>query len=309
MSKTPMARQSIAAYVPPFHNVRLVECRDFIALTPVPALREFFGYGKMKARDFTFEGKDGKAELFWDDCTENEECWVVVQWVRFEDGQVVEGNTCHIRSPPGTEKDAQEAMRKMIHFQSLSRKQLEDLTRCFRATKDDYAYIDSRWPNYQSPPTGPNSIDALDLYQARLKALAGLAPATVKLIQKVDACQDPKERRVLEREAVDAYFAEVARYWPKAAVLAWQRTNPIETEWMRELVRVSDGPKREVDPVNYELALNWLRKKLNLLSASELSRHVEKATGQAVKPGTLKKRRERLGLTTKHPAGRRPKSE
>ena len=38
-------------YFPPFKNVRLVEAKDFIELVPVATYREFFGYGKMKARD------------------------------------------------------------------------------------------------------------------------------------------------------------------------------------------------------------------------------------------------------------------
>jgi hypothetical protein len=300
-----MSQETGKIYIPPFANVRLIECRDFIALTPVPAYREFFAYGKIKASEVTVE-EDGKAQPFWDNCTEDEEAWAVVQWIRFEDGHQEAGDISYLRSP-ATEEDARRAMQGMSEFKSLTKEELVGLGECIQTSEDDEAYIESRYPNYQSPPSDPKDIEAHDLYQARLKVLAGLHPKTVQAIQQADATRDPEERRKLEREAVQAYYAELAHDWTEEEVLAWQRSNPIGTEWMREFVRVLGEPAREIDPVNYELAFNWLRRKYNLLTAEELSAAVLVATSQSVKPGTIKKRRERLGLTTKRPPGPPPK--
>lgn len=56
------------------------------------------------------------------------------------------------------------------------------------------------------------------------------------------------------------------------------------------------------------VAFNWLRQKYNLLTAEELSDAMLVMVGQRLTPETLKKRRERLGLTTKRPPGPPPKS-
>lgn len=294
-------------YVPPFANVRLIECRDYIALTPVPSYREFFAYGKKKARDVRVDPDDPNSELFWDDCTEDEEVWAVVQWIRFEDGHEEQGSISHLRH--ATEEDAKAAMNRMTDFYSMSKEDLLALSKCFKATDDDLAYIESRFPNYQSPPSNPGALDEADLYQARLKVLAGLHPKTVGLIKQADETKDPRQRQKLEREAVSAYYAELAHHWTEDEVLAWQKSNPIGTEWMCEFARVFQEPEKEIEPINYELAFNWLRKKYNLLTAEELSDAILVRTGQRLMPGTLKKRRERLGLTTERGPGPRPNSE
>ena len=69
-----------------------------------------------------------------------------------------------------------------------------------------------------------------DVYEARLKVLAGLHPKPVELIKQADVAKDSVERRQLERGAVAAYFAELAHYWSEDEVLAWQRNNPVETK-------------------------------------------------------------------------------
>lgn len=293
-----------AIYIPPFANVRLIECRDYIALTPVPSFREFFAYGKMKARDVRVDPDDPKSEQFWDDCTEDEEVWAVVQWIRFEDGHQEQGSISYLRR--ATEDEAKAAMKRMSDFYSLSKEHLLGLSQCFEATDDDLAYIEYRYPNYQSPPTNPGSIDEADLYSARLKVLAGLHPKTVGLIKQADETKDPQLRQKLEREAVTAYFAELAHHWSEDEVLAWQRGNPVGTEWMCEFADVFREPEKQIEPINYELAFNWLRKKYNLLTAEELSDAILVRTGQRLMPGTLKKRRDRLGLTTKRPPGPKP---
>jgi hypothetical protein len=55
-----MSQSSGTIYIPPYSGVRLVECRDHIQLAPVPAVRVFYGYGKIKASEATCESEDGK---------------------------------------------------------------------------------------------------------------------------------------------------------------------------------------------------------------------------------------------------------
>jgi hypothetical protein len=90
---------------------------------------------------------------------------------------------------------------------------------------------------------------------------------------------------------------------------AWQRSNPIGTEWITEFTKTLHRPKRKLNPVDHSLALHWLRKGYNLLTEKELSRAVYKVTGKRLTPAAIKKRRERLGLTTKRPTGPRQRTE
>jgi hypothetical protein len=279
-----------------------------MALVPVCAYREFFGFGKIKARDVSLEGEKGLLAMMLSNCSKDEEVWAVMSWKRFEDGHEEEG-LMNLLFAGATEKDARKAMARMIRFHRMSKDELVELSECFEAKKEDLAYIENRFPDFQAPVAGPGAMEANDLYQARLKVLAGLQPKTVNLIRQADAADEPERRRKLEREAVDAYFAELAPDWTEDQVLAWQRNNPVGTEWMCEFARVIQEPERRVDPVNYELAFNWLRRKYNLLTAEELSDMILIATGQRLMPGTLKKRRERMGLMTDRDPGPRPKSE
>jgi hypothetical protein len=68
-------------------------------------------------------------------------------------------------------------------------------------------------------------------------------------------------------------------------------------------------PRRTIDRINHELALNWLRRNYNLLTAEELSVSIFKRIRRWLTPGALKIRRVRLGLTSKRPPGPRPKSD
>jgi hypothetical protein len=297
-------------YFPPFRSVRMIERRDFMELVPVCAYRQFFGYGTIKASEAE-KNAMGLSKVFFQTCAPDDDVWVAMEWVRFEDGHEETGRACYML-PPVTEEKALETMNQMIEFHGWTKKRLQGLAGCLAggdAKADAEAYIESRHPNFQSPPTGPNSTAALDVYQARLKVLAGLQPKTVELLRRVDAGKDPAERGKLEREAVQAYFAELAGEWTEDEVLAWQRNNPVGTAWMCELARVMAEPEREIDPVSRELAFNWLRRKYNLLTAAELSDAILVATGQRVGSGTLKKRRERLGLTTDRSPGPRPSPE
>jgi hypothetical protein len=296
-----MSQLSGKIYIPPFSGVRLVECRDHIQLAPVPAVRVFYGYGKIKASEATCESEDGKTEPTFDFLDPNEEMWAVVQWFRYEDGHEEKGDFRYLRSP-ATEEDARKRMREMESSDNMTRQEMLDLTQCYQATKDDFQYIDDKKPNYQSPPD-PNSTDEYDVYHARLKVLAGLQPKTVELIKIANATKDPAKREIVEREAVQSYFAELAHYWTEAEVLAWQRSNPVGTGWMCEFGSVMHQPRKTIDQINHELALNWLRRNYNLMTAEALSLSIFKRILKWLSADAIKKRRERLGLTTKRKPG------
>jgi transposase len=95
----------------------------------------------------------------------------------------------------------------------------------------------------------------------------------------------------------------LAHYFTEDEILAWLRSNPVGTGWMCEFGEVMRKPRRTISPVNHELALNWLREKYNLLTEKELSASIFKRILIWLTPSAIKKRRERLGLTTKRKPG------
>ena len=111
---------------------------------------------------------------------------------------------------------------------------------------------------------------------------------------------------------MQSFFAELAHYWKEAEVLAWQKSNPVGTGWMCEFGEVMSEPRRQLDPINHDLALNWLRENYNRMTAKELSDSIFRRVWRWLAPGFkltadfIKKRRERLGLTTKRPPGPPP---
>lgn len=291
--------------IPPFAGVTLVEYRDRIELTPVYWVREFVGLGRFKANEVGPQPGENLYPLFNMVMGDNE-IWVVARWLRYEDG-TEEAINLNYLDPGATEAEARASYESMVRFQNLSKQELQDLMACFKASDDDLAYIEERFPDAKHGPPDSKNIEEYDLYQARLKVMAGMQPKTVELMTRAEMADDSKQRAALERAAVQAYFAEMAHEWTEDQVLAWQRSNPVGTEWMCEFAQVFREPAREIDSINYELALNWLRKKYSLLTAEELSDVIYVRTGQRLMPGTLKKRRERLGLTTKRPPGPPPK--
>lgn len=305
-----MPEASGKLYFPPYSSIRLVEYRDHIQLVPFASSRVIYGYGKVKATEATFENRNGGFEKFWDDSGLDEEVWVVFQRFRYEDGTEIPGDNVFMRGRR-TETDALKRVEEIKGRYSMTREQALDMTRLImcsdkerREMEDD---IERDYPNYQFQPD-PNVTDDYDVYQARLKVLAGLQPTTVELIKIADGIDDPQKRQKIEREAVQAYFAELAHYFTEDEIEAWQRTNPLQTGWWCHFAEMFHRPRRWVDPVNHELVFNWLRKKYNLLTAEELSDEIFKKTLIRLAPEALKKRRERLGLTTKRPSGPPPKS-
>lgn len=293
-------------YIPPFAGVRLIEYRDRLQLVPIPDFKEVYGYGKIKASQATLDIDDPNSEPVWDDLGPDDEVWAVIQWFVFADGYRELGNSCFLR-PECSEDDVRKRMEKMQKNCGLTREQALKVLQLYESSQEDRDFVEDNFPNYQSEPD-PKKLDEYDLYHARLKVMAELSPKTVELLKIADATKDPEKRRYVEREAVQSYFAELAHYLTEDEVLAWQKSNPVGTGWMCEFGEVMREPRRTISPVNHELALNWLREQYNLLTEKQLSGSIFKRIFIWLTPGAIKKRRERLGLTTKRQTGPPPKS-
>src|ERR1039457_5711407 len=205
-----MSQSSGKIYIPPFSGVRLIECWDHFQLVPVPAVRVCYGYGKKKAREFA-NIDDDDIPPFAEFCEPDEEIWVGLQWFRYEDGHEEEGNAFFARAS-ATEEEVRERMREMERSYSQSREQMVGLLETYEATEGDYQYVEDNYPNYQSEPD-PNSTDEYDVYHARLTVMEELQPKTAALIKIANATKDPEKRQIVEREAVQSFFAELAAHY------------------------------------------------------------------------------------------------
>jgi hypothetical protein len=292
-------------YIPPYSGVRLIECQDHFQLVPVPAVRVLHGYGKIKSSQATIDSDDPNSGPIWDDLGPDEEVWAVMQWYRYEDGRQEAGDICFLR-PECSEEDVRKCMERMVQSDKMTREKALDLLQCYDAPEEDRQYVEDNFPNYQTEPD-PKATDEYDVYHARLKVMGELQPKTVELIKIANATQDPVKRQLVEREAVQSYFAELAHYLTEDEILAWQKSNPVGTGWMCEFGEVMREPRRTISPVNHELAFNWLRQKYNLMTEKQLSVSIFKRILIWLTPGAIKKRRERLGLTSKRPTGPPPK--
>jgi len=300
-------------YIPPFSGVRLVECQEHFQLVPVPAVKVMYGYGKIKASQATVNRADPKSEPIWDDLGPDADVWAVMQWYQFEDGHKIEGDLCFMR-PQYSEAEVKRRMEEMERTASHTREQLLGILKCFEATEEDRQFVEDNYPNYQTEPD-PTRTDEYDVYHARLKVMGELQPKTVELIKIANATKNSVKRQYVEREAVQSYYAELAHYFTEDEVLAWQRSNPVGTGWMCEFAEVMRNPRKQLDPINHELALNWLRQKYNQLTSQELQDSVFRRVWKWLAPSFkmtadfIKKRRQMLGLTSKRPSGPRPKSD
>lgn len=297
-------------YIPPFSGVRLIECRDHFQLVPVPAVRTVYGYGKIKASNAMVDSDEINPVQFWTDLGSDDEIWCAMQWFIYEDGHQEPGNISFLR-PECTEEEVKKSMERMMNLANGTREQALGMLECYDAPEEDHQFVEDNFPNYQSEPD-PSKTDEYDVYHARLKVMAELQPKTVELIKIANATKDPVKRQYVEREAVQSFFAELAHYFTEDEVLAWQKSNPVGTGWVCEFAEVMGTPRKQLDPINHELALNWLRQRYNELTAQELRDSVFQRVWKWLAPGFkmtadfIKKRRERLGLTSKRQTGPRP---
>jgi hypothetical protein len=302
-----MSQTSDKIYIPPYAGVRLIECRDHFQLVPVPAVRKVYGYGKIKASQAKCDPDDPTSEPFWTDLGPEEEVWAVMQWFVYADGHQEQGNIIFIR-PDSDEDYVRKRMEQMQRMDDTTHEDALALLQCYDAKEEDYEFVEDNYPNYQTEPS-PGDTDNYDVYHARLKVMEELQPKTVALLKIANATKDPVKREFIERQAVQSYFAELAHYFTEDEILAWQRSNPVGTGWMCEFGEVMRQPRRTIDPVNHELALNWLREKYNLLTAKELSVSIFKKVLRWFTPDAIRKRWFRLGLTSKRDNGPRSRPQ
>lgn len=159
------------------------------------------------------------------------------------------------------------------------------------------------------PMTFPkDDIEREDLYKARLKVLSPVSPRTVKIFEQSINVMDPAERDRLQWEAIQAYFADSAKNWSNKEFKNWQECNPIEKKWVPDTADSLNSPAKAVDPVDYELALNWVARRYNEMKPGELAEIIYKVTGERLTPVAIRKRHYRsLGLMTKRKAGAKRK--
>jgi hypothetical protein len=146
---------------------------------------------------------------------------------------------------------------------------------------------------------------------ARFRVLSVILPKTVELAERAEQTPDAEIRRQLEAESLEAYFAENAPGWSPFIFKAWQHLNPIGLKWMQWLYIWNSRQmkrRKEINVADYEMAFNWRWKQYYQLTAEELRDAVKNETRQLLNVEALKKRRERLGLTTQRPTGPPPKS-
>ena len=297
-------------YIPPFSSVRLVECWDSFELVFVPEMKILHGYGKIKASQASSDSDDPDAEPMssvWYDLPPEAEVWCVMRWYEFQDGHRETTDTCYLK-PECSEEQVRNRMEKIKAYYETTPEKARMLLEIYSASLEDYDYVDRTWPKFQSEPD-PKNIDEHDVYKARLKVLAELSPKTIAFLKNVNAIEKLADRKYLEREMVQSYFAELAHYFTENEILAWQKNNPIGTGWMCEFAEVMSKPRRTISPVNYELALNWLHEKYNEMTDKELSASIFKRLLIWLTPAAIKKRRQILDLTSKRPPGPRPKSD
>lgn len=251
--------------IPPYKGVRMVEYRDRIALRPIEWKREFVGLCKINAKDSDFEPWDGMNPSIVA-VLEKSDVWIILQWERFENGREEVVSIQYLAEV--AEEEVREKFNRFVSFLTMTKEDLLELDKCFEVQEEDRNYIPERFPEM---PPDPSFTDEYDLYLARLKVLAGMQPKTVALIEEAYATDDPAQRANSEFEAVSAYYAEMAHYWKSEAVKAWQRSNPIGTEWIKEFARVFQKPRKELNAIDHEIVLNWLRRGYNFLTAEELS--------------------------------------
>jgi hypothetical protein len=296
-------------YIPPFSDVRLVECWDHFELVFVPEMEILYGYGKIKASRASSDHDDPEAEPMssvWIDLPPDAEVWCVLRWYEFQDGHRETTDSCYLR-PECTEEQVRNRMEKIKDYYEITPEKARLLLQLYQASPEDYDYVDGTWPNYLPEPD-PKKLDEHDVYEARLKVLAELSPKTITHLKIVNATENLAKRKYLEREMVQSYFAELAHYFTEDEILAWQKNNPIGTGWMCEFAEVMSKPRRTISPVNYELALNWLREKYNEMTEKELSVSVFQRLFIWLTPAAIKKRRDCLGLTSKRKPGPPPNS-
>ncbi len=221
-------------------------------------------------------------------------CYVMVFWYAFaeDDDWIYDFHAIHT-----PETTAEEARNKFYQDAAwwLDEEKIKEMEALLEPAAKPMAY-----------PKG--DTDHEDVYKARLKVLSPVSPRTVEIFTQSINVTDPAERDRLQREAVQAYFADTVKNMSNEEFKAWQKSNPLDKKWFPETADSMKAPVEVVDPVNSELALNWIKRGYNEMKPDALAEIIYKVTGKEITPVAIRKRHYRdLGLMTKRTAGAKPK--
>lgn len=153
-----------------------------------------------------------------------------------------------------------------------------------------------------------------ELWLARLEVFKPVFPEATRFLAEEITENCPIRRGTLAKECIKAYFAEIGPMLPENTFLEWQQNNPVSIEWYRymaERVELIERCRPRVDLVDHELAFNWRYRENGFepyceMTAAELAEVIFEKTQIRLTPEAIKKRRERLGLTTDRTPGPPP---
>jgi hypothetical protein len=160
--------------------------------------------------------------------------------------------------------------------------------------------------------------ERIEVRKARFEVLRKVMPRTVELVEKAEALDDEIEKGEVLRESVNAFFIENGQFFSEEIFTAWQQSNPLPKRcwaWIQKRIAGNKFKRSIIDPVDYELTANWNEprkgqtKSYRDMTAQELAETLHQITGIELNEEQVKKRRQRLGLTTARPFGPRPRSE
>lgn len=127
--------------------------------------------------------------------------------------------------------------------------------------------------------------------EAMLNVLAHQYPRTVKALRSKFASKAALNR---------AYFADCAQILGKVP----DEAEPEHAGAVGEaLVKFSEGKINRASPVDLEIVFGWFARGYCFLAEKDLAAAVNSKCGTALTPAAIKKRRERLGLSSKRGPG------
>jgi hypothetical protein len=245
-----------------------------------------------------------------------QETWQVQVW-EYAEGYNSKTPTWLITFDPATTHEEAKKEAEGVREMYGDWKNTEQMAQMFRPAEPRISLPPQKPPLDLSKESVQLAIESNRRYEilreersARFKVLSTILPKTVELAEKAEQIASNGNRQELELESLEAYYAENAPGWPTIVFKAWQHLNPIGLKWMEWLYVWKSRQMRrrkEIDVVDYELAFNWRWKKYYLLTADQLKEEVFNETKQELSAEAIKKRRERLGLTTQRPPGPPPK--
>lgn len=280
--------------IPKVIGVELVEWKGGFGFTPVIApgteIYRAMSLGRMKV-DKLGTDVPGIVKRFFG----GSKCYVIVFWYAFaKDDDLM--YDFHVVLRPET--PAAEAWHKFYSDAEfwLDEGKVKELEKLIEPSIKPMAF-----------PKGDTNLE--DLYKARLKVLAPISPRTVEIFSQSINVSDPAERDRLQREAVQAYFADTVKTWSNENFKDWQKSNPLDKKWVPETANSMKTPVTVLDPVDFELALNWIKRGYNDMKPDELAEIIYQVTGKRLTPVAIRKRHYRkLGLMTNRKPGAKPKT-